>query len=164
MRHKLPGDFNRLVVSCLECFSLDPNTGFIFLCYPMFPPSSGLSFLGSPPLSTLSSVWPFLPREKCCLSISFRVPPDREAQSLVPALCVSGGDCTTAIIFSPLLFFFQTRILLFRDSPWVHLIPSLYLCVILLLLRFPLPWPLLSAVHLIMAIHTRTTYVRFLFL
>lgn len=116
VRRKLRGDFNRLIVSCLECCCLDPNTGFIFLCYPMFPPSSGFSFLGSPPL--LSSVWPFLRREKCCLSISFRIPPDREAQSLAPILCVSGGDCTTAIIFSPLLFFFQTRILLFHDSPW----------------------------------------------
>lgn len=84
VRHKLLGDFNLLMVSCLECCSLDPNTGFIFLCY---------SFLGSPPLPTLSSVWPFLPREKCCLSISFRIPPDREAQSPAPALCVFGGDC-----------------------------------------------------------------------
>lgn len=121
-RHKLLGDFNRLKVSCLERCSLDPNTGFIFPCYPMFPPSAGLSFLGSPPLPTLPSVWSFLPREKCCLSISFHIPHDREAQSL-GQLCVCLVE--TTIIFSPLLVFFFSRqeFCCFVTHPGVHLIP-----------------------------------------
>lgn len=141
----------------------EPQLGLHFLCYSMFPPSAGCSFLGSPPLPTLSSVWSFLPREKCCLSISFRIPDDREAQSPAPALCVfGGGDCN--YFLSPPFFFFRQEFYCFVTHAGVHLIPSLYLSVILVLLWFPLPWPLLSGVHLIMAIHTSTTYVRFLFL